>query len=167
MNDASRIPVSESPRNPGGVSKRSYTTLLGSLLREEGAERSTLERPELAAALVDCAIDHGVASLLRYHLKTNGTWNETPLRFRHAIDQEVRKQSLLELTRREEVRSLSIALSQRDIPSVLLKGAALAYTHYPAPNLRPCDDIDVLVAKPDVQSSEDALRALGYRRKLS
>jgi hypothetical protein len=44
-----------------------------------------------------------------------------------------------------------------------MKGAQLAYTHYPQPWLRPRLDTDVLVAPEDRERADRTLRELGYR----
>jgi hypothetical protein len=49
------------------------------------------------------------------------------------------------------------------VPFVVLKGAALAETVYPAPTLRHADDVDVLVHAKDLARSAAALDALGWR----
>src|SRR5262249_14277208 len=97
MINARRIPVLETLRKPCSSSKCSSTVRLGSLLREGRSELPILESAEFEPALVERAIDHRVVSLVRHHLKANGTWNKVALPLRHAIDEQARKQSLLEL----------------------------------------------------------------------
>ena len=46
--------------------------------------------------------------------------------------------------------------------SIVLKGAALAYTHYPHPCLRPREDFDLLVPESQREDAVDVLRARGY-----
>jgi hypothetical protein len=47
---------------------------------------------------------------------------------------------------------------------LILKGAALAYTHYPHPHQRPHDDIDLFIRRRDRRAMTDVLASLGYLR---
>ena len=49
---------------------------------------------------------------------------------------------------------------------LLLKGAALAYTHYPEPHLRPFADIDLLIRRNDLERAAAALTGIGYARDV-
>lgn len=61
-----------------------------------------------------------------------------------------------------DVRNVVSALGQADIHSVLLKGVALAHSHYPAPSLRPRGDTDLLVPESDRDRAGDVLVKLGF-----
>ncbi len=54
------------------------------------------------------------------------------------------------------------ALTQANIPLIILKGAALAETVYDKPSLRPLADVDVLVRPDQVRATVDVLQANGY-----
>ncbi len=54
-------------------------------------------------------------------------------------------------------------LGRARIPMLLLKGAALAYTHYPQPWCRPYADVDILVPPRTIEQIRQLLRPLGYR----
>lgn len=51
------------------------------------------------------------------------------------------------------------------LPAAVVKGAALAFTLYPDPALRPLSDIDILVRKEDIPEALARLRAAGYREQ--
>jgi hypothetical protein len=53
-------------------------------------------------------------------------------------------------------------LPEAGIPTLLLKGAALATRYYPEPGLRPMADVDVLVRSGDAVAAVDRLTALGW-----
>jgi hypothetical protein len=55
-------------------------------------------------------------------------------------------------------------LFEAGVNTLVLKGAALAYTLYPAPHLRPCGDVDLLVKKHHLEEAVAQLEALGYKR---
>ena len=68
-----------------------------------------------------------------------------------------------DLLRERELRRALDALAARSVRAVVFKGAALAYTHYARPDLRPRDDSDLLV-RPEVrETAHHTLVGLGYR----
>jgi hypothetical protein len=76
-------------------------------------------------------------------------------------------------TYREELRSSAYAglcrealtaLAGRQIPAIVINGAALASTVYDRPALRHCHDLDLLIRGDDLAGARQALAATGYRR---
>jgi len=61
-----------------------------------------------------------------------------------------------------QIQTVTNALNEAQIPSILLKGHALARTVYPDPALRQSSDIDLLVRPRDIPAAEDVLESLGY-----
>lgn len=59
-------------------------------------------------------------------------------------------------------RAVDGALRAAGVPALWLKGAALAHTVYPTPELRPMGDLDVLVPHADRERALAAVRAIGY-----
>jgi hypothetical protein len=59
------------------------------------------------------------------------------------------------------------ALATSGITAIVLKGAALAYTVYPEPWLRPRSDDDLLVAPEQFDRARGVLESLGYRERAS
>ena len=55
------------------------------------------------------------------------------------------------------------ALNEVEVKPLVLKGGALAYTHYPNPALRPRADTDLLIAPSAKGRTEETLRRLGYK----
>jgi hypothetical protein len=72
----------------------------------------------------------------------------------------------LSLRRHLQLRALTQALdalAAQSIQPVLLKGLALAASLYPDPELRPCQDLDLLVRSPaEARAAGVAFRQLGY-----
>ncbi|WP_298966699.1 nucleotidyltransferase family protein [uncultured Roseibium sp.] len=54
-------------------------------------------------------------------------------------------------------------LSQMSIDHYMFKGSLFAALLYPAPNLRPMQDIDIMVRTEDVRQTQKALYSLGYK----
>jgi len=67
-----------------------------------------------------------------------------------------------EALRRRELARVLKAVQQAGAPVLLLKGAALAYTVYPYPALRPMGDLDLLVRREHLELARGALERLGY-----
>lgn len=55
------------------------------------------------------------------------------------------------------------ALREADIPTMVLKGAALSETVYPSPAARPMTDVDLLVLPDRLRAADSILTGLGYR----
>ena len=81
---------------------------------------------------------------------------------------EVLTRSALRSARRYSVQEIahheiSTLLTRAAIPSIWLKGAALARTLYPDPTLRPMSDLDVLVSPEQCVAAVELLCHAGYR----
>lgn len=117
-----------------------------------------------AQAFLDEAGLHGVESLL------HEAWRDGRLRVRGLPDeagdlltQSAQHEAALELTAPGWTDGLLGALESRAVPSLILKGAALAYDGtYRHPHLRPRADIDLLVPEDRGEAARAELGALGY-----
>lgn len=110
--------------------------------------------------LVEDAEEHGLAPLLRRHLKaaqisvdTTATHQLTALAVRHREASRVHTAVLVEI---------DAALATQGIEVVFLKGAVLAHELYPSPELRPRRDIDILVSPEQAVAALTTLRELGF-----
>ncbi|HTH00937.1 MAG TPA: nucleotidyltransferase family protein [Vicinamibacterales bacterium] len=85
-------------------------------------------------------------------------------RVRQMLDREVPPRSVVarELIRAHEITHVLDALAARKVFPILLKGAALAYTVYPSPAMRPRVDTDLLVARDHIAVVRDVLSRRGY-----
>jgi hypothetical protein len=70
--------------------------------------------------------------------------------------------SLLAASRELELRRVLDAFAAKGLTCLLMKGAPLAYTHYPDPALRPRQDTDILVHREQVHPIIGVLVSLGY-----
>jgi hypothetical protein len=81
-----------------------------------------------------------------------------------SLANELRAAAVLEALRANELRRVLTVLADTGIRAILLKGAALAQTHYRRPELRPRSDSDLMIP---ANAREDVIRALvpsGYHR---
>jgi len=78
----------------------------------------------------------------------------------------LREAAMADLFRERELRRLLELLATAGVDALLLKGAGLAYTVYPAPHVRPRGDLDLLIARTDLESADQALAAGGWLRAI-
>jgi hypothetical protein len=113
------------------------------------------------AALLPLAQRHGLGPMLLWTVQQAGIdpaappW--TPL------ITAGRRQKLRYLLAVSSHQAIRAALDAAGIPSLWLKGFALAHTIYPRPDLRPMLDLDVLVPFDSRQEALAAVNAAGYR----
>ncbi len=72
------------------------------------------------------------------------------------------RRALLGLQLEHELRALLTTFDECSIPSILLKGPAVAARYYPRPELRPYGDIDLLVRDTDEERAHALLEARGF-----
>jgi hypothetical protein len=113
------------------------------------------------AALADLAEAHGVAPLL--YKKISGL----PQPFSAAVIQKLESSYYQSAGRAQllqaELDRLAAAFDGAGLPWLPLKGAALAWSVYPDPALRPMNDLDLLVAPRDLLTAVRLAGRLGYR----
>ena len=116
--------------------------------------RGSPTQPDASRAddLVTYARTHGV------HLLLAERWSLP------ALTADLRAAAALDAAREAELRRVTGALASAGIRGVLIKGAALAYTHYPRPELRPRIDTDLLIPESARVQTTAALQAIGYVR---
>lgn len=114
--------------------------------------------PGLEVEVRERADDHGVTALLAVAPGLESWPRPLRTRFREVL----RVEAAIEAARREELIRIFAALNTSGARPLLLKGAQLAYTHYPRPWLRSRLDTDLLVRETDRRRADEALRGLGY-----
>lgn len=107
---------------------------------------------ELTADEVNALVAHGVAPLVYAHARVPQLRNEA---MRAAAYEPLRATDLGEV------------LDALGVEVLILKGTALAYDLYPAPELRPRSDTDLLIAHDDLPQVRAAMLALGFEEHLS
>jgi hypothetical protein len=126
------------------------------------AARLRGERVGISATLVAEARRHRVHLLLAETL--------SPAERREpagaALVAELRSAAILTALRDGALHRLLDAFAAAPIETLVLKGAALAHTIYPAPHLRPRADLDLLIASRHVTDADRLLIAEGWTRAL-
>jgi putative nucleotidyltransferase-like protein len=77
---------------------------------------------------------------------------------------ELRDAAVIEALGARELGRVLEALADRGVHPVLIKGAALAYTHYERPELRPRIDVDLMIPADAREAVAHILAAAGYVR---
>jgi len=81
---------------------------------------------------------------------------------RQELAARARQTAIGEAVREAELKALLAACHEASIQALIFKGAALAYTCYDGPELRPRTDTDLLVDSTARTPAEQVLLALGY-----
>lgn len=110
--------------------------------------------PELSAEDVRMLIEHGVAPIA-YHVAH-------PPELRAAAIHAAAVESL----RLDDLREVLAELEAHGIDALVLKGSALAYDIYPAPELRPRSDVDMLIRRASLDALRVAMQSLGFKEIL-
>jgi hypothetical protein len=118
-------------------------------LRDDAAPSGSVQ-----ASVLSAAREEGVFLLLADRLR----WE--------SFADELRAAAVIDALRTRELRAVFAALADAGIHAVVLKGAALAHTHYLRPELRPRTDTDLLIPENARDIVASVLCRLGYRRPL-
>ena len=129
---------------------------LAAVLRHPALNRS------LDASLVEAAREHGVAALLYAALHDGGSLNTQPAAVREQLMRVVRESTLVEGDAHRAALRAVDALARAGVRPLVFKGAALAYTLYSEPWMRPRADTDLLVRRGDVDTVSRVFESLGY-----
>lgn len=129
---------------------------LAACLRGEAVSFAAWRSPEVLQA----AAAQGVTPLLADRLPVGGG----DALLHAALHKERALGSALDLLRGRELRRVLLALREAAVPTVLVKGSALALTLYPDPALRPRFDTDVFIRREDADTAAEVMASLGYRR---
>src|SRR5438067_6952538 len=73
----------------------------------------------------------------------------------------------VEALRLADLRDVLAALREKRVQPLIVKGTALAYSIYDAPELRPRTDTDLLIDQNEIDAVRDALAPLGFRERLT
>jgi len=138
--------------------------LVAAVLRGESVDCPPEENRRAQRRFLEQAGRHGVQPLVAYQLHRLDLLHKWPVEVQQRLKDAARQAALIENVRRRELREVLSALAAIEVQPLLMKGAALAYVHYPSPFLRTCCDIDMLVRSEDVERVAGVMHMLGYHR---
>ena len=94
-----------------------------------------------------------------------------PIVYAHSRLPELREAAMsaaaVEALRFADLREVLAALDGRGVVPLIVKGTALAYSIYPAPELRPRGDTDLLIAPDDIDVVRSVLTSLRFTERLT
>lgn len=118
---------------------------------------------EFYDTFLDRAIANGVDCLVCHCLKPTPAWQQLPGDLREQLEQRTRNAIAVEMARASDLLALNEGLAGAGLDMLLLKGSALAYTHYPQPHLRARVDTDIFIDPRKIRQVRAVLEDLGYR----
>ena len=110
--------------------------------------------------IIDTALRHNLGPMLFHNI---GKKAALPGDFEH-LRQSARQAVMTFLAQDSARWTINEAFQSANISCIWVKGSALAHTVYPAPELRPMGDLDVLVPGDDFEQAQHVLEDLGYRQ---
>ena len=127
-----------------------------------------------SAELVADAQREGIVALVSWHLQQAARESAVSQPKRvlafsskviKAFTTAAREEALMSMVIEGQSRRVLALMAEACIPSLLLKGSALAYWAYPQPHLRACGDVDLLLPSREAAEQLSArLTASGYER---
>jgi hypothetical protein len=140
------------------MTKLTPDLLLAAALRGESVPWPSGVSATYEADLFAAAVDHGVAALLST-APALPTWPST---IQEVIRQHRREAAAMEVVRQQAHIDVLRTLAEAGVKALILKGSALAYTHYSHAWLRPRLDLDLLVSPDDRLRGSEVLERVGY-----
>ena len=139
-----RLPLAGEPRNAVLALPDDQVLYLAAILRDTPVPAPTMT-PEAWQGFLDVLRPHGVYPLMAYRLRAWPADCRPPLEVMEYLNRLFLYAAARSMRAGRQIQAVVDALEAAGIPSVLLKGPALARTVYPDPALRQSTDIDLLV----------------------
>jgi signal peptidase I len=122
--------------------------------------QSTFDLLDRQTAFIRWASVEGLAGLLLQATSDDPGWAIV----RGELREAALRQAAVAILQEQELRRVLDGLAHDAVQPLVFKGAALAYTIYPEPALRPRMDTDLLIRDQDTPSVRLALERLGYEQ---
>jgi Uncharacterised nucleotidyltransferase len=112
--------------------------------------------------VLDYAIENGIAPLIYFHLKHFAQDYRMPRAILGQLRLCCRESAAIAIHQSAKLREILVALDRRNIPAIVMKGAALSEMLYQAAGLRPMLGIDLMVPSSELTAAARVLAELGY-----
>jgi hypothetical protein len=157
----SRVSARASRRDGGGGT--AMMALLARLIRGEGSGDSPgASGSPVPEDVVASALRHGVLPLAYEGLGVPRHPDDGLNALRRALAGLARTEAAVDAIRGAACRDLLHALHHAGLSVLVFKGGALAFSHYPRPDLRPRDDTDLLVEESQLTVLDATMRNMGH-----
>ena len=110
---------------------------------------------------------HGTLHLLSERIRRKAVGADWPHEFQQTVLRNSRAALATELAVAADLTKAVDALQAVGVTPIFFKGAALAYSVYDSPELRPRSDSDVLIREQDYAIAREILVSLGYTETLT
>jgi len=138
---------------------------LGRALVDDEALRALSRNRATFHQVWEAAVGQGIAPYFGWRIDQTESFGWATATVRRA--QELRQQeAAVESKQRAELERVAAALADGRVSALLMDGAAVAYSHYPAPELRPRSSTVLFVNHGDRGEAERLLSAIGYEADL-
>lgn len=137
------------------------TRFIASLMREEDVAWDGGD----ASAFLQASNVHGATPLIAYRIREKR--RGIPATLAASIEAEARTHMAHDVVRQRELLQLLDRFESPAIPMLVIKGTALARTHYAHSWLRPRCDTDVLIERERLEEITDLLGRAGYAEERS
>lgn len=105
----------------------------------------------------------GLFPLLHHLCARSPDWTAWPAELQSRLRRQAINAAAHELAAADAQARLLEALAAENVVPIVLKGAAIAYTHYAEPGLRSRGDLDLLFRRSDLGAAFGVMERLGYR----
>jgi Uncharacterised nucleotidyltransferase len=118
--------------------------------------------PSAQAVFLAAVRRHRLRPLIAWLLRERGELASWPAALAEALVKSERAEAALEIVRAVELGRLLRSFAAAGVEAILFKGAALAYSLYPEPWLRPREDTDVIIRFADLPEAGRVLVDAGF-----
>jgi hypothetical protein len=144
-----------------------FETFVGGLLRGGDASWPNVWQGEPEKIFLALAEEHGVEALIYTRLHDHPDWRNWPSDVREALKTRTQLDAAAEVLRKREIERVLLHLREAGLRPLMFKGTPLAYSHYPAPNLRARRDTDLFILRSEKAALLEVMTDLGCRQQLS
>lgn len=159
--DTEEISPPKAAENCAGI--HDQREFLCCLLRGDRPDWPPPTNNDFYSGLLEQCAYHGVDALVHHLIKDHENSASIPPRVRDRLGRRSKQLAAIELARAHDQTGLRNLLAESGIRAVLMKGGALAYTHYPAPYLRTRVDTDIFISLRDIGKIRELFERSGYR----
>jgi hypothetical protein len=147
---------------PAVVDAAGPEPLICAVLRHEPGLWDDRGDPAVVTRFIRAAGFHGVLPLLDEEFRIRADGGSWPKEVLMACLTAALARRNFEHAHRPEITHVLDALAAAGVRPLVLKGGALAHSHYPDPALRPRHDTDLLIAADERAQADRTLERLGY-----
>lgn len=142
--------------------KHSVDPFLCRVLRGEPAPWAALIPEVTPDDFLQRSEHHGVQALLFHQMHGREEWLNWPGGVRREIEESNKRGVARDLLHRHYLARVLEQFSRRRVRCLLMKGEALAVTHYPSPGTRPRSDSDLFIRICDISEARKAMLEAGF-----